>query len=259
MRVYFSEMVKSALKKSEVEMRKRALVIFEYLLAGIIFFALAAFAQSINEQFEKFTLGELQANSTISHKAKQEGQLDSYVGCLACLRNDVSLCGYSSDPDQCKKDHLLLYGFYRDLLLTKTVTANMIINFRQRGEKTPPDQIQVMANAILAKDNNYCANISDTIGRKTCLAMTTRDPGACPDIHCKNRVYYMQAVESLNIGRCNAIKDERTRMICVGSLATDENQCKQCQSFKTFIKEAYPPQKSAEPYVFKNEETMEAK
>lgn len=179
--------------------------------------------------------------------SKRQGFLDTYLTCLAVARDNVSVCNNLSKDEArlCSRDFYGFHRFFSELVVMGSVTQKfMEACQKQKGKPTAVD-CRKIAESFFAQDVSVCDNSISKDQKNDCMAIRLRDPKYCSkgDKKCANRVYYIQALETNDVNKCNAITDEYFSTLCKGSVSRDESVCKKCKSFRNFFEQYYPTSK----------------
>ncbi|MFH1691138.1 MAG: hypothetical protein ABIC68_01000 [Candidatus Omnitrophota bacterium] len=239
-------------------LQKSSLLLSVLLLLGVVF-CMNACAESQQDRIKDFSINTLVSDSNIAEKAKREGKIDEYLACAATVRNDISLCKYVSDSGGCKARYLRFNDYYRELILTGSVSRKAMAAGLAIDICSSVPGLQKMGKAFVEKDSQICQSAGSADDKNYCLAIMTRNAGQCPKSSpfCRDEVYYSMAIEANNVKECSRIRDKNIRFMCIGAITLDEEKCKECQGFRAFVKDVSPPNVAEEPNVFKRE-TKEA-
>lgn len=204
-------------------------------LVIFLFFSGLAFAETKENTPDNFGISNLNDPQT-ALKAKITGFLDDYIVCMAGVKDSISLCRFTSSSKHCEKLFYLMHVFYRELILTKNISSAAIMAYLKVEKKETLKDAQDYAAAFLAHDATMCSSDENKHNVRYCQALITRNPSLCEDKLCSDRVNYILAIENSDPKKCKSINNLSLRMLCEGDMTLDENSCKECSSFKTFIK-----------------------
>ncbi len=208
---------------------KKLILLVAIVCIGM-FYSNIIFAESLEDLTTNFNIDTIEKD-VFQRYSKAEGLLGAYLICTAAVRGDQTVCDdlNSDEARFCSKQFSSMHNFYRELVTTGTVTSKAIESCMQTENGVTSQDCRDLAEAFISKDASIC-EVSE------CSAIIKRDVGSCKeDKGCRDRVYYIKAVEKNNAKSCDKIKDESLRMLCMGSITLDEKICKQCSGFKKFI------------------------
>jgi len=207
------------------------------LLGVIIYFVVSCpniiFAESLKDLTDTFNIDTVE-KEVFQRYSKAGGLLSAYLLCMAAVRDDVVLCNYLNQEEArvCNERFNSLRGFYKELIMMGTITLRAINSCMKTERDSTLKNCQELAKAFISQDTSICK----ASGNSECSAIITREAKACRGTEgCRDRVYYIKAVEEANIKICDKIKDESLKMLCMGDITLDENICKQCTGFERFI------------------------
>jgi len=195
-------------------------------------------AESLQETSDNFNIDTIEFREFFADALKRKAFLNSYILCLAAVRNDIAICNNltSDEAEYCSRRFYRFNVFLRELAVTQIVSSKVInACIQSKGEL---EGCRNFAEGFLTKDSSMCSNMGERRMRDECKAIIAQKTLFCGrNQECRDSVVYMQALTAGDIQICNEIKTEDLKMLCRGNITMDENTCKQCDGFKKFIEQ----------------------
>jgi len=194
---------------------------------------LAAQEEKTGQQFEEALVFDSMGEVELHSYSKRSGFMLPYVLCLAAVRESSDLCSHLNDDDAkyCLNNFTALHQFYRQLILGKIKTPELVSIYLTREPGNTIQTAEILIEGFIKRDDSICSKEA-----KECQAYNKRDASRCPDKYCVDRVLYFQAIEQRSENICKKIKVEGIQALCMADVRGNESACNECASYKKFIK-----------------------